>query len=60
VRIENNEPRRVKSDVCVLGKDVKEQAQYLMSLPPVPELDLSEGMVGAPARRLITKLEKDD
>lgn len=38
------------------GKDVKERAQFLMSLPSVPELDLPEDELSAPVRRLRAKL----
>jgi len=46
-------------EVLYEGKDVKERAQYLMALPPVPELDLPEDIPnpGEPARRLLGKLE---
>lgn len=50
---------RVTVDARFVGKDVKERAHYLMSLPPVPELDLPEDIPnpGEPARRLLGKLE---
>lgn len=57
---------RIKwSGICVKlmtvfeGKDVKERAHYLMSLPPVPELDLPDDVPnpGKHARRLLEKLE---
>ncbi|KAF9786923.1 NAD-dependent glycerol-3-phosphate dehydrogenase [Thelephora terrestris] len=38
------------------GKDVKERAQWLMSLPSVPELDLPENELSEPVRRLRAKL----
>lgn len=40
------------------GKDVKERAQYLMSLPSVPELpeDPPEDKLSEPVRRLREKL----
>ena len=38
------------------GKDVKERAQFLMSLPSVPELDLPEDELSEPVRRLRAKL----
>ena len=38
------------------GKDVKERAGFLMSLPSVPELDLSEDELSEPVRRLRAKL----
>ena len=37
-------------------KDVKERAQFLMSLPSVPELDLPEDELSEPVRRLRAKL----
>jgi len=38
------------------GKDVKERAEFLMSLPSHPELELPEGELSEPVRRLRAKL----
>ena len=38
------------------GKDVKERAQFLMSLPSVPELELQEDELSEPVKRLRAKL----
>jgi hypothetical protein len=38
------------------GKNVKERAQFLMSLPSIPELDFSEDELSEPVRRLRAKL----
>jgi len=46
-------------EVLYEGKDFKERAYYLMSLPPVPELDLPEGIAGKSGRRLMMKLREE-
>ena len=38
------------------GKDVQERAQFLMSRPSIPELDLPKDELSAPVRRLRAKL----
>ncbi|PCH33895.1 NAD-dependent glycerol-3-phosphate dehydrogenase [Wolfiporia cocos MD-104 SS10] len=44
-------------EVLYEDQDVEERARWLMSLPPIRELDLPEHAAGKPAQRLLQKLE---